>query len=67
MFESIINEITIIDVDISVMKLVLQFIYTGEADLSKSNLEEVMKCAEKYDLAELKALCYKHMCERVGN
>lgn len=62
MFETITNEVTIIDVDVSVMKMVLQFIYTGEVDLAENNLMEVLQCAERYDLSELKTLCSNKMC-----
>lgn len=67
MFETITDDIAILDVDVSVMKLVLQFIYTGEVDLSESNLTEVMDCAEKYDLSELKTLCSNKMCNRIAD
>lgn len=46
------------------MKLVLKFIYTGEVDLSESNLQEVLHCAEKYHLSELKTLCLKLIAEQ---
>ncbi|XP_037043210.1 protein roadkill-like [Bradysia coprophila] len=60
--ESIANEVTIMDVDVCVMKLVLQFIYTGEISLSETDLMEILRCAEKFDLSELRDLCIKKMC-----
>lgn len=66
MFETITDEITIRDVSVSVMKSVLQFIYTGEVDLSENNRTEIMHCAEMYDLSELKTLCLNKMCNGVA-
>lgn len=65
MFESVASEVTIVDVDVSVMKLVLQFIYTGEVDVPENNLMDVLHCAEKYDLNELKNFCLNKMCNLV--
>lgn len=62
MAESITNEVDIPDVEAIVMKLVLQYIYSGQVDLQESNLIEVLDCAEKYDLSGLKILCFNKMC-----
>lgn len=63
MFTSVADEVTITDVNVSVMKLVLQFIYTGQIDLSNCNVMEVLQCAEKFDLNELKTVCFNEMCD----
>ncbi|KAJ6641161.1 Protein roadkill [Pseudolycoriella hygida] len=59
MLETDANEIMIPDVSVSTMKLVLQYIYTdqGDSDLLEDRLHEVLQCAEKYDLKDLKTLC----------
>ena len=63
MLESIKKEIHIEDMDVETLKLMLQFIYTGEVEVPEDaqlNLK-LLDSAEKYELDGLKSLCFLKM------
>ncbi|GFR02800.1 speckle-type POZ protein [Trichonephila clavata] len=55
------NVVEISDLDFSTLRTMLFYIYTGNTDdLTKSNVQDILYAADKYQLAGLKDICYEH-------
>ena len=60
------EQIVLNDVSADAFDKVLQFIYTGETELSDGNVEHVLKAAHLMKLPELMSLCGDYLGDRVS-
>lgn len=71
MFESDVEEtatskIVVTEIDASVLRAILRYIYTGTAEVNDINSYiDLIYGAEKYDLPELKEHCFELLCDSV--
>ncbi|GBM38726.1 Speckle-type POZ protein-like B [Araneus ventricosus] len=62
MKESRENEVDITDVDVSVLRALLVYMYTGKtSDLTSTSAADLLLAAEKYQLRDLKTVCSHYM------
>ena len=54
------------DVDPQIMPFLMNYLYTGEAEITDRNVQNVMKCADKFDLPGLRAGCLLFMENRIN-
>ncbi|XP_077118205.1 kelch repeat and BTB domain-containing protein 8-like [Ranitomeya variabilis] len=57
MKESMSGEVSLLDIPASVMEIVLRFIYTGEADISMDNVEELFTVSSRLQIGLLQEFC----------
>ncbi|XP_037045183.1 speckle-type POZ protein-like [Bradysia coprophila] len=57
------NTVEILDFDTDVVRGMLQYLYTGETELIGRHAPDLLRIAEKYDLAGLKEACEHAICD----
>jgi len=60
------EQIVLNDVSADGFDKVLQFMYTGETELSDENVEQILRAADLMKLTELTAFCVDYLTERVS-
>ncbi|GBM75634.1 Speckle-type POZ protein-like B [Araneus ventricosus] len=67
MKESLTNEVDITDIDVSVLRALLVYMYTGKTyDLTSSSAADLLLAADKYQLQDLKMVCSYFLKETVS-
>ncbi|KAG4077526.1 hypothetical protein HA402_002953 [Bradysia odoriphaga] len=57
------STVEILDFDTDVVRGMLQYLYTGETELMGQHAPDLLRIAEKYDLAGLKEACEHAICD----
>ncbi|KAL6953837.1 hypothetical protein U1Q18_046967 [Sarracenia purpurea var. burkii] len=66
MRESVKNRIDVTDIRENVMEEMLRYIYTGKVENLDEMAYDLFEAADKYDLAELKAMCENVLCNNLS-